>query len=296
MRLRQQAPARDRDHRGGAAARAQLERDVEHGQAGADEQDRGVAPDHLERAGQPRIADVGRAGREAAIGQRRVRGRIVPDREHHAVGHHAPGADRHDRAGAVRRRRRAGDLGDDALQRDAGRGRPRGPLEQVLEVLAVELARHERGRDARVLGHGEAQEVVRIVGQGAHAAGRHVEHVLLGASAVGEAASHAAGLVGQEDAQAAAARAAGQEVSGHRRAAEAGAHHDDDPITRGPDHGGRGAGELPVRWSAGRSSGGSMSEWTRWSIAGDGSMPAIVRPPRGRACSAPGISPPGIEW
>jgi hypothetical protein len=80
-----------------------------------------------------------------------------------------------------------------------GRHRAR---QQLLEVRAIFGPREEAAAlDLRVAGAGPAREVLGIVGEGAHAPGRRVQHVLRLRLAVGQARPEAAPAIEQQDPQ-----------------------------------------------------------------------------------------------
>ena len=204
---------------------AEPERDVDHRQAGADQEDLFCWVD-LERVGRPGIPGVPQALRELTGDRRRVRRRVVADREHRVVrtentavpeGEHdpfRPFTDPDHLAGYSEQPQLGGTTG--LLE-------PRG------EVLAVHLAGNEGATGDRGLTRaGEVEEVVGIVLEGAHAPRRDVQRVARRAGEVRDAADPALRALDQQQPRDARRRRP-QQMDGNRRAAEARPHDRDFP-------------------------------------------------------------------
>ena len=226
------------------AAVAQVQDDVEHRQAGADQQHRLVRPHHPQRVRPPGIADVARARIEAALlgRDRRIGRRVVAHAQHHAIGIERVAIGQHD-ARAALLRNDAVDVADHRTKAQAAAGLHRRIAQQPFQIVPVQAPRHEAaGLYARILALRELEEAAFVAGQRAHARGRHVEHVRRRAGAVGDAAREQAGAVDQHHLQRRGRRPA-QQMHGQRGAAKAGA----DDRDRG--HGGT---ALRVRRRSGR--------------------------------------------
>ncbi len=197
---------------------AQGERDVAHGEPGADQEDV-LVPLELERVACPGVARVADARHEPLVGSRRVGRREVPDREQRTVGAQRAAVRQRERDGVGLRRDRHG-LARHTDQRH-GRRAAR-PLERVREVRAVEPPRDERAAGQRGLASPDmAQEVVRVVVEGAHPAGRNVQRMARGRRSVRDPADAALGSLDEEDPRD-RRTCLTQEMDGDHRAAEAG--------------------------------------------------------------------------
>jgi hypothetical protein len=215
----------------GAARAGQGERDVDHGEAGADEQHvavgRGQLVEPIESARRPGVGDepvrgsqrVGRPGRAGREDARREHHRVrrqdaaVGEGEVHAAGH---------RAGVS-------DPLTSVLEGD-GAGPAQRLGQGVLQVAAVVGARDEVGGS----GIGVAvrvqplDEVTGVVRQRAHAAGRDVEEVPEVAGRVRDAATRLGPRVDQHEVQRAVGlRGAVDQVDRGQRAGRAGADDGD---------------------------------------------------------------------
>ncbi len=148
-----------------------------------------------------------------------------------AHGQHGPAADE---AGAIGeddldagfgRVQRLGFLGEDAQPPRHGRT---GLAQHLLEIDAIEPAGHEdpgTGMPARFAPLQPAPEMLGIVGEGAHAAGRHVDAMLALQRRIGEALAEAALPFDERDAQ--VRIGAAEQVGSEDDAAGAAADDDD---------------------------------------------------------------------
>ena len=144
MRMREQAVARDRPQGPRRPAAGQIQRDVEGGQARPEHQHGLTGADDVERASDPRVADVPVGGVElGALGGGVCRG-IVAERQHdflemspRPIGEGQP----HSASVGLG----VDDLPDHALEGDVARRAFR-LAEEKLQVLAVEPAGDERVR------------------------------------------------------------------------------------------------------------------------------------------------------
>jgi hypothetical protein len=226
MRLRQQAAARKHMNVSGEALRFESEGDVDAGQAGTDEQDAAILRNVLQRRGRPRMRNVAFAviGEPADV---QVRRREVPDGQYDEPS---------DEDGAVF------ELNVDAGGLD-GEGRDfvlkplkvagaalDGFVEQRGDVAAVTRARKKiSGLDGGVVIRlRPAEEVIRFVGEGAHAGGGNVEQMAGMLGAIGDAAARRGRFVDDGDGE---SRVAAQQLRGDDRAAEAAS--DDYHVERG---------------------------------------------------------------
>ena len=168
------------------------------------------------------IADEARGiGGPSALGQRGIAWRKIAEREHDAIGAQARAVGQRQPAA-----RDADDLALPPLERGARRGQPLTLCQHRLEVGAEDHAGHERrGLDGGVvLLAEEAQEVIRVVRETAHARGRHVQQVAGEARAVRHATAKPRAALDQHD-----VRATGPEkLRGEQRPTGAGADDRDD--------------------------------------------------------------------
>ena len=211
----------------GAARPVGGDRDVDHGQAGADEEQ--VAVGEL----------LGPGVRDQAAGRDQVRRRPVDaglgaGREDHRAGHDRAAlveADDEPVAAPVD----AEDPGLAAYEPGVG-GVLGGGAQQALDVLAVHAARHEvlgLGLAVVVLAH-PAVEVVGVAREGAHAAGGDVQQVAVVGGGVRRAAPGRRAGIDQLDAE--PRRQPRDQVGGGQRAAGAGADHHHTAVTFATAH------------------------------------------------------------
>ncbi len=229
--LREQAVARDGLERPADSTGRDVESDVHHRQPRPEHQNGFALADRVERAADPGVAHVARRLVEGAALGRRVGRRVVSESQDHEVRGPAASVGEGDRRPLLP----AFDLdvahlADDALENGVpSRVRLRG-AQDVLEVLPVDTARDERAApDRRVAPAREAQEVVGLLRQRAHAAGRDVQDVRFDPRPVGHAPPDGAVPVDEDDLR---GLPAPQQVRRHGSAAEA-APDDDDRRARG---------------------------------------------------------------
>ncbi len=227
---RQQAAARDRPQP--APGAVQREGDVDHRQAGADQQHRSVT-EGLQGAGRPRVGDeagvVGQAGRHPARA-----GRLHAEGEDDGAGVEGRAVvEQQPRAAVAAGGERAGPLPVPA-QRADGVGPARLGRQALGEVAPVEGAREEGVRVDRLArqGTGPPDEVVDVVGQRAQPPGRDVEQVPLVGGAVRDALPGARRVDQRHDGCVPAARSGRcaerpQQVQRGQRPGRAGAHDGD---------------------------------------------------------------------
>ena len=185
MRSRQQAAAAHRDDAPAEPRRVEAERHVDHGQAGADQQDGVGVGQPLDDPRVPRVVgiEVGREGIRVEP-RRRVR-RQVADRDDDCV----EGLGRTPLE--VKGDTVLGDVGAaDAVvdEVEALPGPRRRAFEQLAEVLAVHLALGEVAAAADAPGGAPLGEVLGPVAECAHVAGADVEQVRRVRRGVGGAA------------------------------------------------------------------------------------------------------------
>jgi hypothetical protein len=215
--------ARNRPQRQLHAAARQVHSDVERGQTRAEHQDGFPGADDVERSADPRIANVALRRIEVGALRRRVRRRVVPQRQHDPVD--APlRAIGEGQAGASRVGLDVDDLSDDALE-DSGIRDTFGLAQQKLQVLAVDAPRDVGlGRGRGVAAPRPPEKVLGIVGQTAHPARGDVQDVRLEARAVSHAPAQRSEPVYERDPDGTPAT---QKLRGHRHAAEPSAHDGD---------------------------------------------------------------------
>jgi hypothetical protein len=198
---------------------------VDHGEAGTDEQHRGIGVQLGESVRTPGIA---------VIVPGHIIVREVADRQHRGLDVIAAAAAHLDHEAAGARLNRDGLIGHEE-QVPALAALPDLVAEQVLDVGTVEPPRNEgirsnRGTAGARPGFGRlakpSDEVIGIVGKGAHAPGPDVQQVVGIARGVGEAAAELRPLLDEIDAR--VRQEALQQLDGEERAAEAGAD-DRDP-------------------------------------------------------------------
>ena len=225
MLARQEAVPRHGEERKAHAPSGQVERDVHHSQPGPEHQDGFAGADHVERSPDPRVADVPVGLVDLRAHGRRVRGRVVAEGEHDAVGGDA-GPGEHDlRRFPVGLRLDVARDGHEALEAGGPGKAMLGFPQQRLQVLAVQPPRDEGlVPDRLVAGPRPPDEVVPVVGQRAHAAGRNVQDVGLDRGSIGDPAAHRAEPVDEQDPR---RTAPAQQLRDRRRAAEASADHGD---------------------------------------------------------------------
>jgi hypothetical protein len=220
MAPRQEAAPRDGMDRPAMALVEQRDGRVDHGEAGADEQHRRIRIEIRQSTRTPGITVV-------ACGHIVVR--EVADRQHRRLDiiaaaaahlHHEPAGARLDGDGLVRHQEQV--LAPAAL--------PDFVAEKLLDVGAVEPPRNEgirpdrcaAGARARFRGLAEpVDEVVGIVGKGAHAPGPDVQQVVGIARGISETTAELRALLDEIDAR--IGQEALQQLHGEERAAEAGA-------------------------------------------------------------------------
>ncbi len=251
MRAGDQAVPGDGVHAPSGAG--QDERDVDHGEAGAEEQQVLVLGQAAQCPRGPRVGDEPRRAAEPG-GRPGVVGREGAEGEHHGVGvQAASGAEpeRHPGSGPPG--------GDDPVVhpvQPGGAGPGLGGRQYLAEVGPVEAAGDVVGGgvDAGRAAGQPAHEVVRRVGEGAHPTGRDVEQVVVGGRGIGRAPAGGGGAVDQPDVERDAGQGgAAQQLRGGEHAGRARAHDGDAAGVLGhgvaPASHGSGAGALHVSGS-----------------------------------------------
>ncbi len=193
---------------------------VDSRQAGPDQGDRVVGSQAIQHPRRPGIRDIplGKASPLQVIG---ILGLRVSQREDDPV-------DRNPLTGPRRQLDRPPSVAgphfqvDDLVPHEVDhRGRAlRGSRQQLLDIIAVDAPRCERAVVCgRVAGSEPVEEVRRLIGQGAHEAGRDIEQVLVAARTIGQPSGQPVRFLEEQD-----ARGPGpghsRHVDGHHRPAE----------------------------------------------------------------------------